>query len=128
MLAATKGNTGMPNLVWSGRSSKAAAAVSNNWLGHGVFFFPKAGPVAGESNDKIVERRDRAWCRVVAWKFPLPLTGPCKAANVSERTKIISGAYQEHIRNITEAYQEQSATEHISWALSTISMVYWIAM
>ena len=56
MLAVTKGNTGMPSLAWGGRSSEAATAVSNSWLGHGTFLFPKAGPVAGESNNKIEER------------------------------------------------------------------------
>ena len=60
MAAATKGNTDMPNLARGGRSSEAATAVSNNWLGHGVFSFPRAGPVAGESNDKFEEKETGA--------------------------------------------------------------------
>ena len=57
MLAATKGNTGTPNLAWGGRSGEAATTEEQQLAGPWSFFlFPKAGPVAGESNSKIEER------------------------------------------------------------------------
>ena len=46
----------VPEIDQNPDSLTQSTAVNNNWLDHGVFLFPKAGPVAGESNNKIEER------------------------------------------------------------------------